>query len=543
MMKAWCLILWLLRPLQLNTSHLAPFPLSLVSFLLSLISFHFPLYNLLSPMATGCNSYNPLLNSPSLPAVFSFFLPPSPGSRHTSSIPRDYIPSEKLTDLYAFSSFARSCKFADSQLTQFLVPTVIKSFVTHHVTAIPAGADADMIKKIMADLSRTLEVTKFRLDAHLFSYSSLASMCRCIEERKLIDHQPYSTLNFDLHFETTLRDFFEEVLEVKEKRNISRTRDLDHSGVDRGICVLSSSIHFCHHVWALRKLFNSGDPARPVPPVTPIGSFRVYEHVSNYLVHGYDPGWSVDQGNRLCSNDTAVFYCLTSLSNCRILVVCLWTTSQDFEAGSIYHTRQEFDIFVRETSVRDVVSLFESVASRLPPSRMSPSRMSRVHDMFRSTSSGSTTTSGITISISYIYVLEDPNHIGYAYSVSMKLEEDSPYDVVRLLTRHWRFTSPEGGVKRVDGEGVIGYFPFLYRDGTYMRNPMRPPIDRRRVEGAFRYQSCTGPADRVASMEGSLRFEATGNDGVSELVNAEIPRVEFQSKTCSHFLRAKDDDD
>ena len=102
--------------------------------------------------------------------------------------------------------------------------------------------------------------------------------------------------------------------------------------------------------------------------------------------------------------------------------------------------------------------------------------------------------------------------LAHIYSIRIRLltQDESDYasvsdrgfETCQLRDRHWHIRDDrQGKTDRIDGPGVIGYYP-LFREGGYRADM----DDRVGVEeiGVFAYQSCSGPGH--GSFWGSLSF-------------------------------------
>ena len=122
-------------------------------------------------------------------------------------------------------------------------------------------------------------------------------------------------------------------------------------------------------------------------------------------------------------------------------------------------------------------------------------------------------TEGISLSFGHIYCIEQEN-INYAYSVRMRLDEDSvvngslEFAYCQLVSRQWKFKSEGENDRLVEGDGVIGYFPILYATGHYQEKSKSPML-----VGDFVYSSCTGPMKEGGGVEGGFTFISYDGEG------------------------------
>mmetsp|Transcript_18351 Transcript_18351/g.45477 ORF Transcript_18351/g.45477 Transcript_18351/m.45477 type:complete len:505 (-) Transcript_18351:95-1609(-) len=128
-------------------------------------------------------------------------------------------------------------------------------------------------------------------------------------------------------------------------------------------------------------------------------------------------------------------------------------------------------------------------------------------------------TRGVEVIASAIYAPQAVESFGYIYSIRIRLitptsralrtgdhtdssnymsPSERGFETCQLNTRNWQISNFEtGNTDSVHGEGVIGMFPLL-REGGYTD-------DGHSFDGAFQYQSCSGPIKK-GSFGGSLTF-------------------------------------
>ena len=77
------------------------------------------------------------------------------------------------------------------------------------------------------------------------------------------------------------------------------------------------------------------------------------------------------------------------------------------------------------------------------------------------------TTNGITITVETQYLPQhsDPKEGKFIFGYQITIENGSDY-TIQLLRRHWFIYDASGGVREVEGEGVIGQQPIL-QPGDY----------------------------------------------------------------------------
>jgi len=104
-----------------------------------------------------------------------------------------------------------------------------------------------------------------------------------------------------------------------------------------------------------------------------------------------------------------------------------------------------------------------------------------------------TTTHGIRIRANALFVPEHSSSRSYTFAYCIRIswaggeDDDTRY---QLTTRHWRQRQANGQIERIDGEGVIGLFPVIYKG--------RPD---------FQYCSCTRQSNpNGGQMSGSFDF-------------------------------------
>mmetsp|Transcript_37807 Transcript_37807/g.84557 ORF Transcript_37807/g.84557 Transcript_37807/m.84557 type:complete len:230 (+) Transcript_37807:691-1380(+) len=137
-------------------------------------------------------------------------------------------------------------------------------------------------------------------------------------------------------------------------------------------------------------------------------------------------------------------------------------------------------------------------------------------------------TRGVEVIASTVHMIQNTQH-GWTYSIRLRLlppghPEHSPaaergFETCQLTTRVWKICPNEAAaeaVQRVEGEGVIGFFPILCEEGwrcdrssdPHAQYPRGGPRDSRLIPGDFEYQSCSGGAAPGARgwFEGVLRF-------------------------------------
>lgn len=127
-------------------------------------------------------------------------------------------------------------------------------------------------------------------------------------------------------------------------------------------------------------------------------------------------------------------------------------------------------------------------------------------------------TRGVEVTASAVYMPEHQQ--GWTYSVTLRLQgtaEARGFEQCQLRAREWEIRTREeeaGGARepeRVQGEGVIGFFPIIC-DGGWRLDRESDPHGQysgppRFVDGPFRYQSCSGRrASMQAAFGGSLTF-------------------------------------
>ncbi len=78
------------------------------------------------------------------------------------------------------------------------------------------------------------------------------------------------------------------------------------------------------------------------------------------------------------------------------------------------------------------------------------------------------TTRGVQIQVQprYLEELSRPEESFFAWAYTIRIENTGE-ETVQLLTRHWKITDGHGGVKHVDGDGVVGEQPLLKPDGSH----------------------------------------------------------------------------
>ena len=116
--------------------------------------------------------------------------------------------------------------------------------------------------------------------------------------------------------------------------------------------------------------------------------------------------------------------------------------------------------------------------------------------------------------------------MGWTYSIRLKLidvtklpryQDNNNFYGAQLLTRHWVITNSETGeINRVDGRGVVGYFPILHKDGYINIGPDLSLT--KNCEGWFSYQSMSGPLPNRSTFGGSLTF-CINRDGKDMIID------------------------
>ncbi len=91
----------------------------------------------------------------------------------------------------------------------------------------------------------------------------------------------------------------------------------------------------------------------------------------------------------------------------------------------------------------------------------------------------------------------------FTYSVRIEYVGASDAFRAQLTTRHWEITDSTGSVDRVDGPGVIGLYPVVYRGC--------PP---------FTYQSVCPLPTPTGSMRGSFQFRVESDRSTFDAVVA-----------------------
>jgi ApaG protein len=114
-----------------------------------------------------------------------------------------------------------------------------------------------------------------------------------------------------------------------------------------------------------------------------------------------------------------------------------------------------------------------------------------------------TITNAIRIRVSVLYVPEQNslNQFFFTYHIVMTYEGEDDRRC-QLTNRHWKITDSNGRVERVDGPGVVGYHPTMYRG-----------CDQ------FEYESCCPLTTERGTMEGSFEFESESGESFHALIN------------------------
>jgi uncharacterized protein affecting Mg2+/Co2+ transport/cell wall assembly regulator SMI1 len=124
-----------------------------------------------------------------------------------------------------------------------------------------------------------------------------------------------------------------------------------------------------------------------------------------------------------------------------------------------------------------------------------------------------TTTRGVRIQCNAIFIPEysrinaREQTYFFAYRIRMSMDKSEPKSSTCQLTmRHWRTTTSTGKEERVDGEGVVGYYPVM-KPGAY-----------------FEYCSCSSQPTKVSFMGGSftMKLETTGEEFEAMIDNFEL---------------------
>lgn len=84
----------------------------------------------------------------------------------------------------------------------------------------------------------------------------------------------------------------------------------------------------------------------------------------------------------------------------------------------------------------------------------------------------------INVDTRFLAGQSDPAKSRYVFSYTITIENDGQ-TAARLLRRHWLITDANGKVQEVNGEGVVGEFPYLqpgqryeYTSGTILETPV-----------------------------------------------------------------------
>ncbi|CAJ1388691.1 unnamed protein product [Effrenium voratum] len=139
------------------------------------------------------------------------------------------------------------------------------------------------------------------------------------------------------------------------------------------------------------------------------------------------------------------------------------------------------------------------------------------------------TTRGVEVQASCIYMPE--HQAGWTYSIALRLVgtfEERGFDSCQLLSRHWEIQEDGKECERTHGDGVIGLFPILV-EGGWLKNRESDPHGQYeghgRVDGLFRYQSCSG---RNASMRGTFGGHLTFVPGTRKSPQGEAFQVRVE---------------
>jgi len=122
-------------------------------------------------------------------------------------------------------------------------------------------------------------------------------------------------------------------------------------------------------------------------------------------------------------------------------------------------------------------------------------------------------THGVEVTASSVYMPEHPQQ-GWSYSIGFKLvgtAAERGFETCQLARRKWIIAEDGQRPDSVEGDGVIGLFPIL-ADGGWLLNDESDPhnqyqLEEGKVDGFFRYQSCSGPMRSMSgSFSGELQF-------------------------------------
>jgi len=148
-------------------------------------------------------------------------------------------------------------------------------------------------------------------------------------------------------------------------------------------------------------------------------------------------------------------------------------------------------------------------------------------------------TRGVEVTASCVFMPENPQH-GWTYSIGLRLvgtAEERGYKTCQLDVRDWYIQEEGKEAEHVHGQGVVGYFPILDDGGWQLNRETDPHGTYRRppgfVEGAFKYQSCSG---RNPSMRGQFSGTLTFVPGTKKKPTG----PPFQARLDKFLLRVPD---